>query len=99
MIAKLFTFLFDLVIKLVQVLLSGVDAVINQFLPSVGDAINMVSSLFNSVLSYIPWVMSWIGLNTTVVTIVVAVITFQLTVPILIHTIKLAIKWYDKLKP
>lgn len=99
MIAKLFTFLFDLVIKLVQILLSGVDALIEQFLPSVSDAINMISSLFSQVLNFIPWAMSWMGLNSTVIGIVVAVITFQLTVPILVHTVKLAIKWYDKLKP
>ena len=99
MIAKLFTFLFEMVIKLVQLLLSGVDALIEQFLPQVSDAINMVSALFNQVLSFIPWVMSWMGLNSTVVGLVVAVFTFELTVPLLVHVIKLAIKWYDKLKP
>lgn len=99
MIAKLFSFLFDLVISLVQLLLSGIDALIEQFIPSVADALNMVSALFNNVLSYIPWVMSWMGLNSTVVGLVVAVFTFELTVPLLVHVIKLAIKWYDKLKP
>ena len=99
MIAKLFSFLFDLVISLVQVLLSGIDSLIAQFVPAVADALNMVSALFNTVLSYIPWVMSWMGLNSTVVGFAVAVFTFQLTVPLLVHVIKLAIKWYDKLKP
>lgn len=99
MIAKLFSFLFDLVINLVNLLLSGVDAVIEQFLPQVSDAINMVSALFTQILSLIPWVMSWMGLNTVVVGIVVGVITFELTVPLVVHTIKLAIRWYDKLKP
>lgn len=98
MIAKLFEFLFDLVIKLVQVLLSGIDAIIAQFLPSVSDAITMVGQMFTSILSFIPWVMSWMGLNHTVVALVVAVITFELTVPLLVHTVKIAIKWYDKLK-
>lgn len=99
MIAKLFTFIFDLVINLVNLLLSGVDSIIEQFLPSVADAIDMISALFSSVLNFIPWVMSWMGLNSTVVGIVVAVFTFELTVPFIVHTIKLAIKWYDKLKP
>lgn len=99
MIAKLFTFIFDLVINLVNLLLSGVDSIIEQFLPSVADAIDMISALFNNVLNFIPWVMSWMGLNSTVVGIVVAVFTFELTVPFIVHTIKLAIKWYDKLKP
>lgn len=99
MIAKIFTFLFDLVISLVQVLLSGIDSIIAQFLPQVSDALNMVSALFTNVLDFIPWVMSWMGLNSTVTTLAVAVFTFELTVPLLIHTVKLAIKWYDKLKP
>lgn len=99
MIAKIFTFLFDLVINLVNLLLSGVDALIDQFLPQVGQAIDMISGLFTQILNIIPWVMSWMGLNSVVVGLVVAVITFELTVPFLVHTIKLAIKWYDKLKP
>lgn len=99
MIAKLFSFLFDLVISLVQMLLSVVDSLIEQFVPGVADALDMVSALFNNVLSYIPWVMSWMGLSATVLTLVVAVFTFELTVPLLVHVIKLAIKWYDKLKP
>ena len=99
MIAKLFTFIFDLVINLVNLLLSGVDSIIEQFLPSVADAIDMISALFSNVLNIIPWVMSWMGLNSTVVGIVVAVFTFELTVPFIVHTVKLAIKWYDKLKP
>lgn len=99
MIAKLFTFLFKVVITLVNTLLGGVDNLIETYLPQVANAIDMISSLFQNILLLIPWVMSWMGLNSTVVGIVVAVITFEITVPFLIHTIKLAIKWYDKLKP
>lgn len=99
MITKLFQLLFQIVINLVNLLLSGVDNLIEQFLPQVANAIDMVSNLFSNVLNLIPWVMSWMGLNSTVVGLVVAVITFELTVPFLVHTIKLAIKWYDKLKP
>lgn len=99
MISKIFTFLFNLVISLVSILLGVVDGIIEQFVPSIADALDMVSALFNNVLNYIPWVMSWMGLNTVVVTLAVAVFTFELTVPLLVHTVKLAIKWYDKLKP
>ena len=99
MINAILTGIFNLIISLVSVLLAPIDAVISKALPSLADGLNMVSSFFSWVASLIPWGISWFGFNTTVIGLFVAYTTFELTVPLAIHTVKLAISWYNKLKP
>lgn len=89
---------FKLVISLVNLLLSPIDNLIEQFLPSLADGLDKVSAFFNWVTNLVPWGVSWFGLETSVITLFVGYVTIELTVPLLVHTVKLAIKWYDKLK-
>lgn len=99
MISKILTGIFNLVISLVNLLLVPIDSIISSALPELGVAIDFVAEYFSFLANLLPWAMSWIGLNTLVIELFVAFITFKLSVPLLVHTIKLAIKWYDKLKP
>lgn len=89
----------SLVIGLVNLLLTPIDLAISTALPSVADALDMVASFFQWVTNLIPWGISWFGMNRVVITLFVAYMTFELSVPLIVHTAKLAIKWYDKLKP
>ena len=99
MIGKILLGIINLIIKLVTILLRPIELLIEQFLPDLDSLFDMVASLVQMLTNIVPWVMSWFGLNLTIRTMVVSYFTFILTVPILVHTIKLAIKWYDKLKP
>lgn len=90
--------LFSLVIGLVNIILLPIDTLIETTLPSIADGLDMVSEFFNWVCGTIPWAMSWFGLNDTVIGLFVGYMTFSLTAPLIVSTIKLAIKWYDKLK-
>lgn len=99
MINAILSGIFSLIIGLVNLILSPIDNLIAQYLPSVSSGLNTVSNFFNWVAGLIPWGISWFGFNSTVIGLFVAYTTFELTVPLLIHTIKLAIKWYNQLKP
>lgn len=90
--------IFKLVLALVNLILTPIDNLITTYLPSVADALNSISSFFNWVAGLIPWGISWFGLSSTTIVLFVAYSTFELTVPLLTHTIKLAIKWYNALK-
>lgn len=90
--------IFSLIINLVNLLLSPIDALINATMPSLSDGLNMVTQFFEWVSGTIPWAMSWFGMSSIVLNLFVGYITFELTAPLIISTIKLAIKWYDKLK-
>lgn len=98
MIKAIIKGIFKLIISLVNLILLPIDSLISNYLPSVSSAIDMVSAFFNWVSNLIPWGISWFGLSSTTITLFVAYTTFELTVPLLVHTIKLAIKWYNSLK-
>ena len=98
MIKAIISGIFKLILSLVNLILLPIDTLISTYLPSVSDALDMVSSFFNWVSNLLPWGISWFGLSSTTIALFVAYTTFELTVPLLVHTIKLAIKWYNSLK-
>ncbi|MBE6146984.1 MAG: hypothetical protein E7168_01470 [Firmicutes bacterium] len=99
MINAILTGIFKLVIVLVETLLTPIDLIINNALPSVADGISYVNSFIDYILSFIPWVCSWFNFPQLFIDLVIAYFTFKLTVPLAVHTIKLALAWYDKIKP
>lgn len=99
MINALLKGIFSIIITLVNVLLTPIDAAINAALPSVASAISFVGNFFSWVLGFIPFICSWLNLPQWFVTFIIGYWTFKLTVPLIIHTVKLAIAWYDKIKP
>lgn len=90
---------FKIIISLVSLLLTPIDNLIAQFLPGLDDAFTMIANLVQQICNVVPWVMSWMGVSSVVVSLLVSYLTFKMSVPIVVHTIKLALKWYDKLKP
>lgn len=99
MINKILMGIISLIITLVNTLLAPIDSLISTALPGLDDAFTLIGNLLSLLTDTIPWVMSWLGLNQIIRGLVVAYFTFILTIPIVVHTIKLAIRWYDKLKP
>lgn len=99
MIKSIISGIFSLVISLVNLLLTPIDSVIAKYLPALADGLDKVSIFFNWVANLIPWGISWFGFDETVIALFVSYVTFELTVPLMVHTIKLALAWYNKLKP
>lgn len=91
--------IFRLVIALVNLLLTPIDTLINNAFPSISSVLNTIGDFFNQILGFIPWILSWFHLPSYFITFVVAYWVFKLSVPLVVHTVKLAIKWYDKIKP
>lgn len=89
--------IFKLIMGLVNLLLLPIDALITQFLPDVSSALNHVNDFFDLIGSYLPWVISYTGLL-GLMSPIILIVTFILTVPLMVKTIKLALKWYNKLK-
>lgn len=89
----------SLIIGLVSVLLTPIDLAISAALPDLSSAISAVGSYFSLALQNIGFCISLSGLSSTAISIIILYYTFKLTLPLVFSTIKLAIKWYDKLKP
>ena len=91
--------IFKLVISLVNILLTPIDSIITSALPSLATALTGIASFLGLVTSSIGWVLSVFGLSSECLSLIVVYFTFKLTVPVVVYAIKLAIRWYDKLKP
>lgn len=99
MINALLKGIMSLIIGLVSVILAPIDLLIQTALPDLSNALTNVGDIFNLINQGIGWVVSVTGLSNNALSIIVMYYVFKLTIPMLLSTIKLAIKWYDKLKP
>lgn len=99
MINAILTGIMNLIISLVNILLSPIDLAIKSALPNLSEAISSIGSYFSLALQNIGFVISCTGLSSTAISILILYYTFKLTLPLTFATIKLAIKWYDKIKP
>lgn len=99
MIGKILQGVMNLIISLVSLILLPIDALITSALPDLSNALNSISSFLNVALQSIGWVISLTGLSSNVISLIVIYYGFSLTAPLLFYMIKLALQWYDKLKP
>lgn len=98
MIGKLLNAIFNLVITIVGIVLSPLELLIQNALPDLSNALNMVADFFDYVSGFSPLVISYTGLTTSTMAIIVGLILANMNIPIIVETIKLAIKWFDKMK-
>lgn len=98
MINALLKGIMSLIIGLVSVILAPIDAIISAALPDLANALTAVGSMFTLASNYVGFVVSLTGLSNETLSLIVLYYTFKLTVPVTVSTVKLAVKWYDKLK-
>lgn len=99
MINAILNGVFSLIINLVNTLLKPIDLLIQTALPDLSNAINGIGAFLNIISQGLGWAISATGLSSETLSLLALFFTFKLTAPLLFSTIKLAIKWYDKLKP
>lgn len=99
MINALLTGIFKLIIGLVSIILAPIDLLITNALPTLDNALTGVANFFTYIGSSIGWVISLTGLSSDTLSLIVVYFTFKLTAPMLFYMIKLALSWYNKLKP
>lgn len=98
MIRAIINGIFNLILSLVSVILTPIDNLIAQFLPSISEVLSYIGQFFNYILQFIPWICSWLHLPSWLITFVISYWTFKLTVPLLVHSLKSALSWYNRLK-
>lgn len=98
MIKAIIKGIMSLIISLVSVILAPIDALISQFLPSLSSALSGFSSFLTMCGQYIGWVIDFTGLSSETISLIIAYFVFKLTVPLLVSSVKVAIKWYNALK-
>lgn len=99
MIKAILTGIFTLIISLVNLITLPINLLISSALPELDLAMQNVSNLFNIIGASMGWVISLIGISEVAINILTMYYLFSLTYPAMLWTIKLALGWYDKLKP
>lgn len=89
----------SLIIGLVSLILTPIDNLILTALPDLSNALTAVGNFLNLISNGIGWAVSLTGLSNEALSLIVMYFTFKLTVPMLFYMIKLALSWYNKLKP
>lgn len=90
---------FNLINALVSTLVSPLNLIINTTFPQFNAVLNLVNSFISTAFTYVGWVLDSLFISSELVSFVIAFITFKITISISFHIIKLAIKWYNALKP
>lgn len=99
MIGKILSGIFKLIIKLVNLLLLPIDTLISNTLPSLDSALTAFNNLIDYVINVIGFCVNASGLSDISITLIVAYWTFVIGGTLSVSLVKLALKWYDKLKP
>ena len=89
----------SLIIGLVSLILTPIDNLILTALPNLSNALTAIGNFLNLISNGIGWAVSLSGLSNEALSLIVMYFTFKLTAPMLFYMIKLALSWYNKLKP
>lgn len=99
MINALLTGIFKVITSLVNLILSPINSLISSYLPDLANVFTTIHSACTILFSGLGWWKDALMLSTETISLIITYWTIKLTLPLIISTIKLAIKWYDKLKP
>lgn len=99
MIGKILNGIFNLVIGLVSLLLAPIDSIISSSLPSLDSALSSFNSLIDYIITIIGYVVDASGLSDISIALIVAYYTFVIGGTFSVSVVKLALNWYEKLKP
>lgn len=95
----LLSFVLGLLSFLINLVLLPINAVLNSVLPSgtLENISTMVDRFFNLIYSYFGFVISYTGLDGVWVSIIMLELALIITIPLLVHPIKLVADWWETL--
>lgn len=91
--------IFSLITSLVNVILTPINLLITNFIPDLSNVFITIRGLFNILFQYSPWVLDAMLISSETISLFITLLTLRLTIPLTLSVIKLAIKWYNALKP
>lgn len=98
MINKILMGVFKIVVSLISLLLTPINNAITQYLPGLDNALTGLANVFQIGGQYIGWILDALCITPTTISLLVSVMVFKLTFPLVVSLFKLVINWYDKMK-
>lgn len=91
--------LFNIVVTIAEILTNffvlPIMSAIDQYMPNIGNTLNMVSNLFNHLSQYNTFILSYTGLEDTLIATLAIMIVAIVLIPINVHIFKMVAKWWQ----
>lgn len=98
MINKILMGIFKIILSLISLLLTPINMAITQYMPGLDDALTGLSNVLEIGGQYVGWILDALCITPTTISLLISVLIFKLTFPLIVNVFKLIINWYDKLK-
>lgn len=96
LIIKVFT---QFLISMISIILGPINSLIIEYLPGLDSVLSSIRQFFEWIVTFSNWVLSWLPFNPELYAFWILIIVFKLSVPILVDTLKLIVKWWHALAP
>ena len=83
----------------INLCLTPLNLLVEQLIPNTSDLSSIITSFINWLRTFVLWVCSWLPFTSEFYAIIVSVIIFRYTIPLLASGIKLVVKWWHALAP
>lgn len=90
--------LLSLLTSLLSIFLSPINNLISSFLPDFSNALTKVADFFVMCTGKIGWVLDSLLIDSETISLLVTVMVMKLTLPYLISSTKMIVKWWRSLK-
>lgn len=99
MIGKILSGILSFIISLVNIVLTPLDLLITHNLPSLNASLTAINALIDYIINIIGYVVNASCLSDVAIAMIVAYYTFSITATFSASVVKLALKWYNAIKP
>lgn len=99
MINKILSGIFSIIINLVNLLLTPINSLITSAIPDLTNIFNIIGNALDLIYTYVNWWVDASLISSETISIIVLSLTLRLTLPLSVNAVKLAVKWYNKIKP
>lgn len=93
--------IFNLIITILEIicniLVIPILNIIDQYMPNIGNTLTYVGNFFSHIGQYNTFILSYTGLNDTIIIILVAMLVAIIMIPINTHILKMVAKWWETL--
>lgn len=83
--------------QVIDIVLFPINTALETLVPSTSNAFSYINQFWSLLSNYSGFVMSYTGLTTEVVSIIILLMIANLTIPLAVHGLKLFAKWWEVL--
>lgn len=99
MLQMLINFIFNIVLTIVQFILSPFILAVTALFPDLSTVISSILTFFSSALTYVSTVLHWLLFSPAMWTLLFDYFVIKYSIHLLISAVKFTVNMYNKLKP